>query len=568
MDFYLNAWGGEGYLSSAALTVLGLMGMLDSIPGKIHVRVLDFAEDSPDDRRRKRLAAAYLKYYQTVFGKEPGFVYETVSITDLVKYKGTVLEKFRSAPLLSLGCSVQDMNLDIRKGLYGKPWLGEVYHADADFKKLYENIPHGTEVMIINCGGYRGGGTATTFIPLETLYAPPGLVTKRFTVVTGPAARFMHLVSMPHPEIYFPEYQEKISIFELADVIMDLYDRIVSPEHQQKHNQNLASLEEQYHTLWPEGKEYANLNPKYYAARFLDRIYSDCTPVSAVFLHIKTDGEKILPYDVSSDRFEPDTQSHKLHITNLLNALSVREICLHGDQYSGGNVYAFGTSAGDKYTCFTLFPKECAASFWRFVLFAVILNYYMHDCFVLVSSPHALPVTKKWAKMKNYSSLFSRSEPQAVMNAAEPEGVFNLSFAKKMLQSLNACVLDMICPVLSCLTEIDEISSQADLFPDKTGHIIREILISAIEENIKHSSSNRPFLEDTAEKLISVLEESGFLPADTVRVRAAGFMQSYLADLPLPAQTFSLSEQHAETAADLYADQIFGYTMQKISELL
>ncbi|MBR1529690.1 MAG: hypothetical protein IJ642_10380, partial [Oscillospiraceae bacterium] len=69
MDFYLNAWGGEGYLSSAALTVLGLMGMLDSIPGKIHVRVLDFAEDSPDDRRRKRLAAAYLKYYQTVFGK-------------------------------------------------------------------------------------------------------------------------------------------------------------------------------------------------------------------------------------------------------------------------------------------------------------------------------------------------------------------------------------------------------------------------------------------------------------------------------------------------------------------
>jgi len=568
MDFYLNAWGGEGYLSSAALTVLGLMGMLDNISGKIHVRVLDFAENSPDDSRRKKLAAAYMKYYQTVFGKEPRFIYETVSITDIVKYKGTVLEKFHSASLLALGCSVQDMNLDIRKGLYGKPWLGEVYHADADFKKLYENIPQGTEVIIINCGGYHGGGTATTFIPLETLYAPPGLITRRFTVVTGPATQFMHLVSMPYPEIYFPEYQEKISAFELADVITELYDKIVLPQNQQKHNQNLALLEQQYHTLWPEGKEYANLNPKYYAVRFLDRIYSDCTPVSAVFLHIKTDGEKLLPYDISSDRFEPDTQSHKLHITNLLNALSVREICLHNEQYSNGNVYAFGTAAGDKYTCFTLFPKECMIRFWRFILFSVILNYYMHDCFVLVSSPHALPVTKKWAKMKNYSSLFFRSELVAVMNDIEPEGMFNLRFAKKMLHSLNDCILNMICPVLSCLTEINQISSQADLFPDKTGYIIREILFSAREENIKHSSSNYSFLEDTKEKLIAVLEESGCLPADTVQVRATVFMNSYLETLPVPAQTFALSEQYAEVAAESYANQIFSYTMQKISELL
>jgi hypothetical protein len=120
VETIINAWGGEGILSSAALTIIGAMGLLRNAPNqKIHLRVLDFAMNSGDDDRRRRLAKAYTKYYTMVFGSEPEIVFDEVELDGIIKQDmtKTILGKVGDRDALALGCSLSDMKLNIERHL-------------------------------------------------------------------------------------------------------------------------------------------------------------------------------------------------------------------------------------------------------------------------------------------------------------------------------------------------------------------------------------------------------------------------------------------------------------------
>ncbi|MCR5717523.1 MAG: hypothetical protein K6F80_00615, partial [Oscillospiraceae bacterium] len=294
MNTVINAWGGEGFLSAAAIILMGMMGMYQDALApseQMHLRVLDLAENSNDDMRRKALGNAYQKYYSVLFRREPEMVFDPLSIRDITSTaynpseSATIETKFRDSSLLSLGCTRQDAALEIRKGIYGKPWLGEMYYADVKFGKLYENF-HQTELIIINCGGYRGGGTASTFIPLENASPLPAHIHgHRYVVVAGPATQFVHSVTIPYPEIYHikSERLRDVDVFDVEKLIDKLTNDCVSPENYEKHEKNIAFLKKEWSMVQSSERDLRNLNPKYYASRFLDRIASDSSRVSAIF---------------------------------------------------------------------------------------------------------------------------------------------------------------------------------------------------------------------------------------------------------------------------------------------
>ncbi len=542
METFVNTWGGEAFLSSATIAAAGCMGMFHGLMNqneKIHVRVLDFIKDSPDDLRRKKISKAYELYYSTVFGTEPELIFDPLSMDDIINHDGTssILEKAQNEEILALGCSVSDMQLDIHSGIYGKPWLGEVYYADTNFSRLYENIPHGTEVLIVNCGGYRGGGTATTFIPLENMYYPQGLHPKRYMVVTGPMTKFCHTVRIPYPEIYPVKIKgiPETDIFEIPELLTNLSSMFVNTNDATKHLENIHTLKKEYEKVVSEKYDFSSLNPKYYAPRFLDRIYSDCSRIDGIFINLKTDGKDFLPYDVTSRTFEPDIQEHSLHVINLVNALCIRELIKNHKAYSGGKVYAFGTDSGEKYTPSTLFDAAGRMRFWQFLVMSVLILYDIYDSLANASKPENAALIQKFDKNAGKIAFRPFRNPKILETAI-----------KENLEKIRQFIASYLFPVLDVLHDIDSCSGQTDLFPQKSRPVAERLFRKAKNpSSVQQTLSPAEYTAATLSALMQAMQ--GNSPETTVK----SFMQEYLQEFPLISETSD------------YCKEIIRYTMIK-----
>ena len=571
METIINAWGGEGLLSSAALTVIGSMGLLRDAPNqKIHLRVLDFAMESGDDERRRRLSEAYKKYYPILYGCEPELVFDEVELNSIVNKdaSGTILGKTGNADALALGCSLSDMKLNIDKGIYGKPWLGEIYYSDIDFSKLYKDFASGSEVLIINCGGYRGGGTAATFIPIENMY-PLQLITHRYTVVAGPSTKFVYTVKMPHPEIYYINSfrLDEFSIFYIPDAVKILSSLSIPEEKAEKHRENMEYLENEYKKVLSDEHDYTNLDPRYYSSRFLDRIFSDSSKVSAVFINIKTDGEQLLPLDTTSKDIEPDLQTHNLHISSLLNALSIRAVIFGYEKYSGGKVYSFGTKAGECYEPNTLFDTQTKEKFWQFIAMTVLMAFFVHDCFLAPFMPQYKRITEKWEKQRSggviriTQGLFGNMLGNTGSSGTDQ---LNSDFSGMILEKTEQFMIEFIRPVIRALREIDLTSDQTELFKENTGPIIIDILKGSGKKGERFSKENDPY--DYIPRLITdIMTEIAWFSnkeRSTLYKNTSGLFEVYVSDFP------EHKGEMDRDGAEKYFSEIVRYTMEKAAGLV
>lgn len=567
METIINAWGGEGFLSATAITFTACLGMFRNIlpeNEKIHLRVLDFAIDSNDDKRRKTFQDMYNKYYKIIFGKEPEIVFDNISINDITKFNFTnsLAQKYPNPDILSLGCSNIDMNLNILKGIYGKPWLGEIYHADADFAKLYENIPSGKQVIIINCGGYRGGGTASTFIPLESMYSPKYLTVTRFSVISGPSTEFTHLIPLPSPEIYYDYVENKIkvlNIFEIKSALKsfeqftEFFQEYNLNDEFKKNEENIRRLKEYDEKVHSEDYDFSNLDPKYYASRFVDRIFSDISNVSAVFLNIKTDGEKLLPYDVVSNKFEPDTQSHRMNINSLINAVSVIEIVKNHSKYNNGKVYSFGTKCGSMFTPNTLFNMECSKMYWQFIIMSILVTHHIHGCFLAPFFNDYLTISKKWAKGNAINAVES--------NTDKPNGKLNINFARSMVNFTESFVDEYIRPVFEVLSDINTTSEQACMLWNNAEKYVSNIYCFRIFnlKTIKENPSKnclREYTVDTITNIIGYMSGKSLSEREGIRNNVVNLLKQYDRDFP----------KYNDGKPDVYFNEIIRYTMNIVSE--
>ena len=302
MQVFVNLWGGEGYLTSASLLAMASMGMFDNIHDDagtqmdMFYRCLDFADGSPDDLRWKDMSAALNIFYPIVFKKPadvnpPALPIVNDGITidpNVVRHANppTLLGKYKDSAVISLGCSEVDMGLDTKRGIYGKPWVGEAYHSDSNFNNLYNSAKD--NIVVVNCGGYKGGGTAATFIPLENGYDISGSnaavqSVERFNVIAGPSTEFCHTTRIPNPGIYAGMgIEEEVDLFDIPEVIEKLSNQIALGGSSDSANQgNIEFLKNEYKRVKDLSSDpphdYSNLNPKYYMARFIDRVKSDPT---------------------------------------------------------------------------------------------------------------------------------------------------------------------------------------------------------------------------------------------------------------------------------------------------
>ena len=567
METIINAWGGEGLLSSAALTVIGSMGLLAGAPNqKIHLRILDFAMNSGDDVRRRQLAEAYTKYYSLLFGRDPEIVFDEIEMKNIVKQDitKTVLGKTKNAAALALGCSASDMKLNIENGIYGKPWIGEIYYSDSDFSKLYEDFAEGSEVIIINCGGYRGGGTAATFIPIENMYPLP-LITYRYTVVSGPSTRFVYTVKIPHPEIYYINSfrLNELSIFYVPEVLKLLSNISVPEGKDEKHRQNIEYLVNEYKKIKSEEYDYSNLDPQYYSARFLDRIFSDSSRVSAVFINLKTDGDQLLPLDQTSENIEPDLQTHRLHISSLLNALSIREIIFNYQKYSGGKVYSFGTNADDYYNSDTLFDMETKEKFWQFIAMTILMCFFVHDSFLLPSLPAYSKVTEKWSKKRNGGIMQRTQEIISIIMNNELDND-NILFSKMVLEIIEQFIFGYIRPVILALKEFDLTSDQVHLFNNDVAFVIDDILREDLNKGGRFSTENDPYDYIPSQITNIMMEISWFSNKERIKLYqdTTGLFRYYVSGFP---------EYYGEKdieGAQKYFNEIVRYTMNKAADFI
>lgn len=492
MESLINAWGGEGVLSSTAVFIMGALGMFSGVVNageKVHVRILDL-EYKTEDRvttdygRALSFAKMYTDYYEIMYDKKPELVCDDITIYDVVDCRNStsVYTKYANNPLLSLGCTQEDISLDIENGIYGKPWLGEIFYSgenDTFFRKLYDGIPNG-DVITINCGGYRGGGTATTFIPMENSYIPPDHRVHRYMVISGPSTKFEFNLTIPHPEIYinFPELKKGFDIFDIPTVKNKLLSFNPSLEQFVLHQENLDALDEYWNIVVNDQYKLSNLDPNFYASRFLDRLYSDISKVNATFINIKTDGKKLLEYDVTSNEYQPKEQKHWLHISNLINGLSIREILVNNGDYKDGAVYAFGNSSGNIFASHTLFNESCMKHYWTFIVMAALMTYYVHDALLLNEVPENAPA--------NSGGLFKGIFGKKTKGMSD-EAKANLYL--KALDNINIFLKTIVRNTLIALKEIDDKSDMTNLFPGDTRGIVDDITYKILRFNTRHSGA-------------------------------------------------------------------------------
>ncbi|MBR1592045.1 MAG: hypothetical protein IJ666_03425 [Ruminococcus sp.] len=480
MQVFSNLWGGEGYLTAASLITMASVGMFSDIKDNggnlmdIRFRCLDFATESPDDKRWKNMKEAYNKYFKIIFGDEAKncLVNENIQMNSFLNQKKPKLnQKYANPEFLALGFSEKEMGLDIKRGIYGKPWIGEAYYADTNFAPLYNSATD--SIVVINAGGYKGGGTAATFIYLENRHRVKENNHKvkecsRYDVIVGPSTQFNKYTKLPHPEIYGDaSLNGDIDIFDSGEILERLRNTEPVSSDSGNHSENIKFLEKIWDNI--DKNNYADLNPKNYMPRFIDRVSSDATLNDVVpFINMKyplvPDGDSY-DYDVTSDAFAADGQSHRLHITNLLSAVTIQEIAMNHDKgdYAAGTIYSFNIPDVEKYTVDGVFNADDAAKVYRFIAFSAIMIKYLYNCFYDITTPGADTMLKKWALSKK--PLIG--DAKVILDNRKEHGRRNFAFANTVTEYLANFVHEYIKPVLIAFKDVDDTSEDVEFFSKK-----------------------------------------------------------------------------------------------------
>ena len=488
MDVYLNLWGGEGYLTAASFLALASIGVYDGLTDSadgqqvnINYGCYDFTGSANYDLTRcNRMYEAYKKYYCGIIneGKDSNIVKVNTTISNMVTGASPMkLENKYSASreCLAFGCNKADMTTDLSQGIYGKPWVGEAYYADSRFDSIYTTAHN--SIVVINCGGYKGGGTAASFIPLENSYDPRSGNTaitnvERFNIIVGPSTQFNRMVRYSNPGIYTnPQYDNGVDLFDIPNVVKKLNGMVKSAVSDESHKKNVSFLNEQYEMVFnPEAHggpiDRRSLNPVNYMTRFVDRVDSDSTMKNAVkanFINLKpnlsVDANGYFNYDVTSELFQPDQQKHSLHITNLLSAVEVQEIASHHNNpnYSDGKIYAFQYDSSNKFTLDGVFLPEDVKKVIRFAIFSMLITDYAYNCFNDIRLPGTAVMLDKWAITTGIKHTVATTE-------GTKEGDLNIRFANTAKKELINLAHEYIEPTLQALIDVEETCSDVNFF--------------------------------------------------------------------------------------------------------
>ena len=509
----VHFWGGEGYLSSATFHLMALMGMFENIPAdKILYRNIDAATGSIDDDRWQKLCNAYRKYRNVLYGGAPKL--ECEDINAATQQYDSILDRMTNMPatprvtlkdrfpgmeeLLAIGISESDMdNLNFKGGVFGKPYAGEVFYSNSNFGVLYSgcNLQPGDTLIIINCGGYRGGGTAATFIPLESNYEVSvarlvGVTPKRFSIIAGPSTQFDRTVKIDKAA-YAEPTDEKVDVFEIDKVKAQLNGKTIVD--QRKHDENIRKLD----GAKPQpGME--DLNPDFYMGKFIDKLRSDQTinqKIDGAFVNMKTKltlqaNGTSYDYDVTSDGFDPWQQDHRLHITNLLNAVEIKEVITNLTAYDNGHhdkVYGF-RSTNPFYTISDVFDADDVKKFYHFLELIVIITEYIRPYFDNLTLPKAERLYKKWALVDGHNFALAGT-------GAKDE--YNRNFAQNVKSALDMFLKDCGEPVLHLFREINNAS------PDGVSKVDASPLGSAVGDVQFFSKAS---IANNADSLYMIIE--------------------------------------------------------------
>ena len=450
------------------------MGLLDDLTEgdvkKIHTNLLDLenanvrvdGKEYTSDYSRALKAVDIYKYYCRFFNNGlEDITFRTVAINSIAPNDGllSLNVRFVNNSYLKLGCTEKETQIDVTQGIYGRPWLGEVFYSDSSkhrFDRLYTEYS-GTEALIINCGGYRGGGTAATFIPLENKYNTPYNKVHRYAVISGPSTKFECVYMIPFPEIYPEDICEGfVDIFDVPELITKLSAYTPDDKYKEAHEYNLNTLQT-YASIGSENQEIMmHLNPALYASRFIDMLYSDSSAghLDGIFINIKTDGNKLLDYDVTSREYQPKEQDHRLHVSNLVNAVSIKEILVNHKQYDTpvpqGAVYSFGTTCGDTFSPYTLFEPKTCLKYNAFLIMAVLIIGYVYPLLAAGDLPYTH--TQGWRR-----GLFEQKLTDVdTKRLANGTSDVCSDFTKKYLLG-----------ILMMLDDIARTSNQSEMIPDK-----------------------------------------------------------------------------------------------------
>ena len=483
---YNNGFGGDGLLNGAALLAISSVGMLNNLKTynevteneeepTIYLCCLDFTSDSYDKTRWMSMAKAYKDYFDVVFN-EPGAeatikkmnVKTDSRIEDIVHFnregRKSLANKFKDREKMALGFYAEEMDLDIFKGIYGKQNIGEVYHSDADFTTLYEGNDPNDFVIVIDNGGYKGGGTAATLIPIE-IGEFMGDNWRKFIVVSGPSTSFKTerlIKDETGKELRLPEgYNNPIDMFD-AEKILKNMDKLTQDKDEKA---IIVALQD----IVSELRGHSDLNPQYYMGRFIDRIRSDTSigKAHATVINMKPDclAGNIFKYDITSDEFQPDNQKHDLHITNLLNALTIQEVIVNYSSLSKNQIHTFcaspGVAAIKKYTLAGIFNANDARKFYRFLVFSAVLVQYVYPCFDNLSLGCSEKLVNCWAQERK--KLIGWELP---LDTRTTEGNNNSAFAASVRKELAKFLYEYVRSTLNVFMDIQKVSDKSSDRPD------------------------------------------------------------------------------------------------------
>ncbi|MBR0140664.1 MAG: hypothetical protein IJM19_00260 [Ruminococcus sp.] len=618
MQVFANLWGGEGYLTSKSLLTMASVGMFNDVRDgsnnlmDIYYRCLDTNPESPDGKQAEKMKTSYNNYFNMVFAGETNCLINDNTTDNFFSGKRTFLnDKYPDSEYLALGFSEDEMKLSIKNGIYGKPWIGEAYYADTDFSSLYGSASG--DIIVINGGGYKGGGTAATFIYLENRYdiagVNPGVSgCRRFDTIVGPSTQFDKYVKLPHPELYNEaSLKDKINIFDADKIIEKLRSKNMDSADEGHHNENINFLSKQWDDIKDPNHDYTNLNPNKYMAKFIDRINSDVTLTKVVpFINMKypliPDGDSY-NYDITSDKFAPDNQEHRLHITNLLSALTIQEIALNhsSNEYVNGHIYTFCIPNSNKYTIDGVFRPEDAKKLYRFLAFSTVIIKYIYNCFYDIKKPGASILLTKWALSRRPRLIgLSVGNPAVVLDERKPEGKCNIAFAGYVKDYLAKFVYDYIIPVFTALKDIDDTSEQVEFFgksqipqsefADGLYGIVNDLIQSVtVDQNTKiniRAIESPKEINDSTEKILAAIitgrqgKPSDFL-ASCKLIKGENGGTNFLEKFQQGIQEFgsyndkkertwndSLNENNVQPEAETYCRNLITYTYSLIKQNL
>lgn len=614
MQVIANFWGGDGYLSCTALLAVASMGILNDLEGEsdnggkkqveLRYRCMDFTSDSEDKARWESMSRSYAEYFETVFGKKARkIIWDKIamdSVATIPDNVQTLEAKFADKGKLALGFTANEMKLNIKEGIYGKPHVGEAFHSDAMFSELYDNgIDPGC--IVINCGGYKGGGTAATFIPMENKAKPTG--SKRYSVVSGPSTEFKHTVEVPNARRLLPRgYSNPVDIFE-ADYLINYFNRLI-----ERNDPNKAAMQEIVNKLQIENDkihnpsaantDYSDLNPKFYMRRFIDRIYSDDSirEIQGIVVNMKQKCKvnDRYQYDETCDEFMADNQKHDIHITNLLNALSIQEIARNQNAVANNQLYTFCSSPGDRdaeqYTITGVMGELDALKFYGFLAFSTLLVKYTYPSFANLRLTHAEGIISKWAKENK--KAFKWNISRDVKDTRN--GAMNDAFGKAVAARMAKFLYEFVCPALMVFKEIQKTNTnEVKLFDDTISGIVDDILASCKKVDASYEVTYHHLTKDTKneeitgniktrvpEFLAELFAEKGKFNGNNYQTTLArltpppGTETSFLDRYQNGCVRFSGKGEHewqkeitndnVQEYAAGYCDEIIGYTYQTI----